>query len=240
MAKKSNQNLERRAMVEKMRAEQARKERLRGFGILGFCIVVVIALLAAALIPYLKNRAEENELKAMKIEEIGVSESAASCDPVKKESASGSGNHITVGQPIEYKQAPPAYGEHWGNFLRGAEIRPFYTLRDRPEVERLVHSLEHGHTIVWYDDTVTEGSKSYEDLQTIADKLGDTAYFMAAPWTAEDGAAFPDGKHLALTHWTGPENQEGVWQYCGSTSGAVVKSFMEDYPNESAPEPGAP
>lgn len=240
MAKKNPQSIERRAMVEKMRQEQARKEKMRSFGILGFCVVIVIALLAAALIPYLKSEAEKDKIAATPIEDIGVEESAASCDPVKKESASGSGQHVTVGQPIEYKQAPPAYGEHWGNFLRGAEIRALYTTEDRPPVEQLVHSLEHGHTILWYDDTVKPGTEAYEAIELMADKLPVESYFMAAPWTEQDGGAFPEGKHVALTHWTGPEDQEGVWQYCGEPSGAVVKEFLKDYPASSAPEPGAP
>jgi hypothetical protein len=186
----------------------------------------------------------------MKIEQIGVEESAASCDPVKKESASGSGQHVTVGQPIEYKQAPPAYGEHWGNFLRGAEIRPMYTTEDRPPVEQLVHSLEHGHTILWYDDTLAGDDKELEDLQAIARKFPSTTEptdkFIAAPWRSSDGAAFPEGTHLALTHWSmggtngNPEGQLGVWQYCSKVSGAVVDEFMKQYPYSDSPEPTAP
>ena len=55
-----------------------------------------------------------------------------------------------------------------------------------------------------------------------------------------DGGSFPEGKHVALTHWTGPDNQKGVTQYCAAPSGAVVKQFMADYPASSAPEPDAP
>ena len=63
---------------------------------------------------------------------------------------------------------------------------------------------------------------------------------MAAPWKETDGDPFPSGKHLALTHWTGPEDQLGVTQYCGAPSGAVLGKFMEKYPATSAPEPNAP
>ena len=65
----------------------------------------------------------------------------------------GLGQHINAPQKIPYDQAPPSYGAHWPNFLQGSEIRTFYTPSDRPEIERLVHSLEHGHTILWYDET---------------------------------------------------------------------------------------
>ena len=242
MAKKNPQNIERRAMVEKMRQEQARKERMRSFGILGFCIVVVVALLVAAGIPYYNDWKADQRLRALKIEDIGATKSAASCDPVKKESASGSGQHTAMGQPIEYKQAPPAFGQHWpiwAGHPSGPELRSFYAPADRPEVEYLVHNLEHGYTVVWYDDTVKAGSKAYQDLEQIADKVGISNRVIMAPWTSADGAAFPEGKHVALTHWTGPTDQEGITQYCAAPSGSVVKKFVGDYPASNAPEPGA-
>jgi hypothetical protein len=62
---------------------------------------------------------------------------------------------------------------------------------------------------------------------------------MAAPWTSKDGKDFPSGKHVALTHWTGPDNQQGVTQYCAGASGSVIKKFTTDYPADDAPEPGA-
>jgi hypothetical protein len=111
---------------------------------------------------------------------------------------------------------------------------------DRPEVERLVHSLEHGHTILWYDDTVKPGTEAYKNIQAISKTFDEGDKFIAAPWEKADGKAFPSGKHVALTHWTGPEKQQGITQYCGAPSGAVVEQFMDEYPASSAPEPGAP
>jgi len=49
VAKKNAKNTERRAMVEQMRAEQARKERMRSLAILGTCIVIVVGLLGVAV-----------------------------------------------------------------------------------------------------------------------------------------------------------------------------------------------
>ena len=48
--------------VEQMRREQARKERTRSLAILGGCIVVVVGLLAAALIPYIKDQREKSRI----------------------------------------------------------------------------------------------------------------------------------------------------------------------------------
>ena len=240
MAKKTNsERNERRAVVEQLRKEQARKERMRGLLILGVSVAVVIGLLAAALIPYLQDRSRKKELEGMALEKLGAAEAEAGCQDRKIEDAQGSGNHAAPGTPIKYDDAPPAFGEHWGNFLQGVEIRNFYNAEDRPEVERLVHSLEHGHTILWYDDTVKPGTESYEQIQAIADKFDAEDYFMSAPWHESDGGAFPEGTHVALTHWTGPENQKGITLYCEKPSGTVIKAFMKDYDKMNAPEPGA-
>ena len=57
----------------------------------------------------------------------------------------------------------------------------------------MVHSLEHGHTILWYDDTVKPGTDAYKDVQAIAKKFdAETDKFMAAPWKSSDGKSFPE------------------------------------------------
>jgi hypothetical protein len=239
VSKKNARDNERRAIAEQMRKEQQRRERRRSLGILGACILVVVGLLVAALVPYVKKVREDSKLAGTSLTQVGATSSAAACDPVTKKKATGNNDHINPPQKIDYPDAPPASGPHWGNFLQGSEIRSFYSREDRPEVERLVHSLEHGHTILWYDDTVKPGTAAYKDIEAIAAKLNDGDYFMSAPWTAKDGAAFPEGKHVALTHWTGPEKQEGVTEFCAAPSGAVVKKFMDDFPASNAPEPGA-
>jgi hypothetical protein len=240
VAKKNPKNIERRAMVEKMRQEQARKERARSMTILGVCIVAVIGLLAAALVPYIKDKNAKDAIAHKGLDKIGVTASAAGCDPETTKSAKGAGQHEAVGTPIKYDEAPPAFGPHWGNYLQGTELRNFWTPDDRPELERVVHSLEHGHTLLWYDSSITKGSKEYQDLQDIATKFSNNPYFNVVPWKQTDGAAFPDGKHVVLTHWTGPDDQKGVWEYCSKPSGEVVSDFTKKYKSSNAPEPGAP
>ena len=192
MAKKNTRDTERRAIAEQMRKQQASKERRRSLLILGACIVVVLGLLAAALVPYLKQRNEDAKAAGTPITKLGVTTTAAKCEPVKKAKATGNNNHISPGTKIPYADAPPSSGPHWGNFLQGTELRSMYTVGDRPEVERLVHSLEHGHTILWYDDTVKPGSTSYKSIKAIAAKFDAVDdKFMAAPWESADGKAFP-------------------------------------------------
>lgn len=242
MAKKNERENQRRAVAEQLRKQQQRKERQRSMLILGACILVVLGLLTAALVPYIKNQREQNRIANAKLGDLGVSKSAAGCQeiktvkntlPLQKDKT----YHLPTGTTIHYKDIPPAFGYHWPNFLAGSEIRTFYTREDRPEVERLVHSLEHGHTILWYDDTIKTGSKEYEQIQQIGEKVGLTSYLIAAPWTSSDGGSFPSGKHIALTHWTA--KNEGVTQLCAAPSGEVVGTFLKKYPKGDSTEPGA-
>lgn len=244
MAKKNPKNIERRAMVEQMRRDQARKERRRSMLILGICVVAVVGLLAAALVPYLKDRNKQTELSNSAIGKIGASASTAACDPVETKPTDKNQNHIPEGTPISYKDAPPAFGEHRPQ--AAAFGRPFYTVDDRPEVAQLVHNEEHGYMIAWYDATAAKDKNQMDDLEAIAKKYqGANERFIAAPWTSADGAAFPDGKHIALTRWSADaknpsdeSHQRGNWQYCGNVSGAAISDFFNTWTNAESPEPG--
>jgi hypothetical protein len=246
VAKQKPGNAERRAMVEQMRAEQERRERLRSLGILGACLLVVLAILGLAIGKYLADGSDGSS--KIKLPGIGVPASAAGCDPVTTKKPTGKqrsgveGNHVEIGTKITYPTSPPAFGQHWPNFLQTSEYRNFYSPSDRPELERMVHSLEHGHTLIWYDETIKPGSTEYQQLQEVADRYnGTTTYINVVPWLSADGPAFPEGKHVVLTHWAGSgDHQEGIWQYCGKTSGAVIQDFVKKYPNTDSPEAGAP
>ena len=238
MANKAK-NADRKAKIEQMRREQRRKEQLRSYGILGVCGVLVVALLGFAIYKYVDDKREQDRLAAQPLEKIGVSRDAAGCSAVKTETATGNQDHIAEPTPIKYPDAPPAFGAHRPNFLQGSEIKTFYTRSDVPDITRLVHSLEHGYTILWYDDDVKEGSKQYQALQSLGDRLSVSDKFIAAPYvTKDDGGTFPSGKSVALTHWTGPTEQKGEWEYCSGVSGTVVADFMNKYDKDDAPEPG--
>jgi hypothetical protein len=110
-----------------------------------------------------------------------------------------------------------------------------------------VHNLEHGYTILWYDETVADDPDKMIEIEGIAKKLdvSDSNFrfkFIAAPWTSDDvkeGKAFPEGKHIALSHWKGGDKTEGIWQYCTEPSGEALADFMKDYPYTDSPEPNA-
>jgi len=242
-ANKSNKDRDRRAVVEQMRRDQKKAERRRTIVVVSACVVVALVIVGLAAIPLLK----QNSLTSGDLASIGASEKAAACTPIQTKKANGNQDHKPQGTPISYDDAPPAFGPHWPS--PAPFERKFYTADDRPEVEFLVHNLEHGYTLLWYDDTIAKSSdqlavvkaiaKKYEGSQKLTDK------FIAVPWTSKDGKAFPAGKHVALTHWSAGgdpgdvSKQKGVWQYCGDPSGAVVQKFMEEYPYSDSPEPQA-
>ena len=246
MSDDKDASTERRAMVEQMRSAQARKERVRSVAILGACVVIVVGLLGVAVVKFV-NDGDAGDSGDAQDGSLGVAASAAGCDDVLTKKPTGSdrsgaeGSHVDIGTPVTYPANPPAFGRHWPNYLQGAEYRSFYSPDDRPELQRMVHSLEHGHTLIWYDATIKEGSQDYKALQAVADSYdGTTTYVNILPWTSADGGAFPDGKHVALTHWAGQgEEQQGVWQYCAEPSGEVIEDFVTEYPNTDSPEPGA-
>lgn len=58
---------------------------------------------------------------------------------------SGGRNHVSQGTDVQYDTLPPVSGDHWGATRRPGfyeEVQPY---------EALVHNLEHGHVVVYYD-----------------------------------------------------------------------------------------
>lgn len=174
---------------------------------------------------------------------IGVSRAEARCQQIVTEDfvtpANGS-HHLPDGTPLNFEAAPPAAALHYGNFPSGSALKNFYQVADRPPVPDIVHLTEHGYNIVWYDETIAEDDAAMDDLQSLADAYPKGEYLVIAPWTSDDGPAFPDDAHVALTHWTGPTEMQGIWQYCAELSGEVVDEFTAEYTKSNSPEPDAP
>lgn len=248
MAKGKSKGNDRRERLEQLEKERKAAERKRTL-----LFVTVIGVIAAIIIGAtgwsLWQERERNEAIAGRdLGEFGVPADQAGCDEPQETDASGSADHVPEGD-IDYAEAPPAYGPHRPSWVQLAT--EFYTADDRPELEQLVHNLEHGYTILWYDQSVAEDDDALAEIEDMSRKFGGEATldnaFIAAPWTkadADDEGKFPEGKHIALTRWYADpethEDQKGVTQYCGQLSGEVVEQFMADYPQEAAPEGGVP
>jgi hypothetical protein len=243
---------DRRAVVDAIRKQQRGTERLRGFAIVGVCVLVALLIVGAAAYQPIKGWWDGRKYDSVALADIG--KPASVCQPVTTIKADGNQQHVPTGQVVKYTTAPPAFGPHWNEtgVAPVAMSRKFYSRADRPALEALVHNLEHGYTILWYDDTVSDSQIA--EIKALGQKFpGDTNFrykFIAVPWQAADakqiGKSFPKGEHIAFTHWsqggtgiTDTSKQVGVFQYCSDVSGAALKTFMEKYPYTDSPEPGA-
>lgn len=242
----SKPNKDRRAVLEQMRREQARAEKKRTMGIIAGAVAVGLVIIGAAAYPMLSDRQRNAALAGQDLASLGVPADAAGCTQPLAKKATGNADHRPEGSKLPYTDSPPADGPHYPTW---AEItRKFYTAKDRPALGYLVHNLEHGYNILWYDETVANDDKQVQVVEDISKKFPGADFqhkFIAAPWTPEDGKPFPGGAHVALTHWSmggtngNPKGQHGITQYCKQPSGEVVAKFVKDYPYTDAPEPNA-
>lgn len=102
-------------------------------------------------------------------------------------------------------------------------------------VERLVHNLEHGYVVIWYDETIAQDATKTKALEQLADNVNSKLKrpkYIAAPWP-KDRPAMPDGKHVSMNAWH-------ARQLCGDVSGEAIATFMKAHPPTDAPEPNAP
>jgi len=250
MAKSSkssrNARTERQKVVEQLRAQQKAAERRRGLTIVAVSVLAAVAIIVAAAWGPVVDHFRTAKYSGKPLDQIGAPPSA--CQAPTTKPATGNQQHLPDGAPISYPDSPPAFGKHYVD--PDPMARKFYTAQDRPALGTLVHNEEHGYTILWYDDKVAGDSEQLSQVRAIADKFAGTSdlrdKFKAVPWTADDGKPFPNGQHVALTHWSvggteaaasGHPDQVGVWQYCSSVSGAALKTFMLDYPYSDSPEP---
>lgn len=240
---KGSDRRDRLARLERERKAAERKRTLLFAGIIGVIAAVIIGATGWSL----WQESEQNAAIADRnLDEFGVPAAEASCSEPQETEASGNNEHIAEGD-IDYGQAPPASGPHRPSWVQLA--REFYTAEDRPELEALVHNLEHGYSILWYDSTVADDAEALGQVKAIAEKFEGSdnfrSKFIAAPWTGQDGESFPEGQHVAFTHWSiggdgDPSGeQQGIFQYCSAPSGAALEEFMNEYPYTDTPEPNA-
>ena len=253
MAKKPTKS-DRQAVIDEIRKKQKGADRRRGFAIVGVCSVIALLIVLAAAYRPVKNWWDLRKFNGLDLASIGAP--ASVCDKITTKKADGNQQHVPTGTQVTYSTAPPAFGSHWNE--QGVAPAPFnrkfYTEKDRPELEALVHNLEHGYTILWYDQSIADDGDQLNVIDGIANKFRADSNnlrfkFIAAPWTAQDekeSGKFPDGMHIAISHWsaggsgeTDVAKQVGVFQYCGQPSGAALKAFMLKYPYTDSPEPDA-
>jgi hypothetical protein len=228
---------DRRARVEALRQEQQAKERRKSTIMIVVAVVVGIGIVLAAALPAYLHKRNDPAKKALS--SFGVSAAAANCSSVattKGTNTDALRTHVADGTVEKYKTVPPSYGPHWATPVISS--RPFYAVKDRPQMEDLVHNLEHGYTIVWYDTTI-KGAEltALKNLSSSARSQNATApsKFIVSAWDDAYGS-FPAGKHIGISHWGAASSHV---QLCGKVSGQIVNTFIKNYPAKDSPEPSA-
>ncbi|SDS51516.1 DUF3105 domain-containing protein [Actinopolymorpha singaporensis] len=236
MAKKK-QDTTRLLQIEQAREEHERTERRRRLTLVAVCVLVGLVVVGAAAWVPVGNWMDRRDAKAFPA--LGVPAAQAGLSAVQNDSSAGINDHRPTGEVIAYRTVPPSAGPHWAQ--PASFSRKFYDARDRPAIETLVHNLEHGYTVVWYDDTIADDPAQLAALRNIARRYESTEFdnarkLVVAPWKRGEGA-FPAGKHLAFTHWS---TAAGRRQYAAKVSGQAIARFMRKFPATDSPEPQGP
>lgn len=218
---KKLQEKQRRRLAEQMRREQQRKATRRSNIItIGIAVVIVGAVTAFII----TERSGDSEAPPAP---EGVAASEAGCDEIENHEEEGN-QHVPAGTQVEYGTSPPTSGDH---FETPADAG-FYP--EPIDEESLVHNLEHGQIVIWYDPDSTQQVK--DDLQALANSANDPDALPAAqptgPILAVPYDDVPQGKSYVLTAWT-------YSQACSSYSLDAINAFREKHQGRS-PEPIAP
>jgi Protein of unknown function (DUF3105) len=235
---------DRRAVIDQMRNKQKSAERARGMAIVGVCVLIAVIIVGVAAFRPVLEWWELRQYAGEKLEDVGAPVSA--CGDITTKPAEGTQDHVPPGTKLDILNNPPAFGQHYDQ--PDSMDRKFYSSSDRPELGTLIHNLEHGYTVVWYDEDAADDTGTVSELKAMAKKFSGTGNsrlkFKVVPWTDDDGDGFPKGQHIAYTHWSnggiGPDatgQPLGVWQYCSEPSGEALKKFIDAYPYFDSPEP---
>ncbi|MGL4173729.1 MAG: DUF3105 domain-containing protein [Actinomycetota bacterium] len=245
VAKKVDQD--RKAKIAELQRQAKAAERRRTLTIIGGAVAVIVLISGAVTFAIISD---DSRVPSGALGTIGVTSAQASCDPITTDAAADGGNasvsHIGPGTDkpdvttIKYDTVPPTSGQHYP--FPEFPNREYYTEQDRPKMENLVHNLEHGYTVLWYDKSISEAERA--QLKAVAREANSSDQarekFIVSAWDTAYGT-FPSGKRFALSHWSAdpqdPKKQSGHRQLCGQISGAAVKDFITAHPRTSAPEP---
>ena len=135
--------------------------------------------------------------------------------------------HIPVGQPHDpYNSEPPTSGPHYDTPVEAG----FYD--EAPIDEYLVHNMEHGHVIIWYNCSALSDAECTilkNQIRDTMSRAGVSAITRTLKLVAVPRPSL--STQLALTSW-------GHLQRLDSFDANAILQFIKAYRDE-APEPGA-
>ena len=204
---------EREQREREAKAAQARK-RMVGYGVAGILVIVVVVVLGLVAL----GGDEEGSVDAQVLPsggsvpeqkqfDVTKAAAAAGCE-LKSVKASGSFDHTTdPNERVKYNSNPPTSGRH---YVVPADDGAYTTA---PTDEQLVHNLEHGRVIIWFQPSLPKATRA--DLKALFDD--DSYQMLLVPRTkmpyrlassAWNGTPAPAGRgRLLLCKQVTP----GVW-----------------------------
>jgi hypothetical protein len=200
---------QRRRLAEQRRKEQERKAAQRR-NLITMGVAALVAILVVGLIIQQRNGSA-----AATDNDFGVPASQAGCLPVEHPKPLA-GTHVGLGQEHKpYNSTPPTSGPHYPQPI--APIDPgFYSTPQVPE--KVLHNLEHGNIVIWYNPDAPEQVKS--DIRAAVNEVPN--YTLATPYDN-----MKPGYNVVITAWA-------QLQYCKQVSKQVVDDFRTKYQGRGA------
>ena len=228
-----------RRKLTDLRREQQRAERRRTLIFVGIAVVLAAGLVTGAVLSTTGAEKSADEIKTLGVAatDAGCSEPTEATKEIQASHVGPGGDARTAGiGRVDYATVPPSGGDH---FVQAAPPnRQFYERDGEAIPERLVHNLEHGYVVAWYDKRLPDDE--VEVLESLAGSIGPAGpqygpKFIAAPY---DRAEFDGDMRVGMSAW-------GVTQLCERVSGEAISEFVAAYraPDGSkfkAPEPNVP
>ncbi len=217
MSKKLEQKQQRRLAEERKKDEAKREQRKKN--VVTLLVALVVMGLVAALVVSERQKASGP---------VGVAADEANCGP-KEEFEAPANDHVEEGTPVEYGTNPPTAGPH------AASPGPTGFFDTPQAAETLVHNLEHGQIVLWFDPAAPPQVK--DDLEAVVEKQ--RAATVATPY---DGL---EDYNFYMTAWNKlpDEDKESFGtvylQGCELVSEEVINEFRREHQGKS-PEPITP
>lgn len=206
MSRKLEEKQRRREAEEQRDAERKRAARRRNM------TTLLVALVVAGLVGFLIYSERQGQ------EDIGVADrEAAGCTELERHEALGR-EHVEEGAPVEYNTSPPTSGPHYANWSDPGFFK------EPVEERRLVHNLEHGQIVIWYNPNAPQ--QVQDDLEALVNT--DRTAILAAPY---EGVESPH--EFVMTGWAAS-------QRCEAVSLDVVNAFREEFQGRGPENVGIP
>lgn len=211
--KRERRDAARKARLEAQRRAKARARKRKLY-------VALSLVLIGGLIGFLVWNAGRSERAAS--ERVASLASAAGCDAPQSHASEGR-DHIEATEAPTYDTEPPSSGGHFDSTANtGVYSSP------APD-GNLVHNLEHGHVIIWYDPAALDG-EIIDEVEAFVRENETRAISMPRPTLAEEEVP------LAYSSWTrtmtcaDPTTPEDVRAVSEAFFEAFAQQAPEDFP----------